>query len=208
MVEHAVVIAGGGPTGMMLAAELTLAGIDVVIVERRASFRARKLALARSALPHHRSARSAWRRRSLPRRGEGDAGAGVRRGPDGHQRLPHPPQLRDGAVAEPLRAHPGRLDRRAGRAHPARARGDGFRAGRRAASTSRCPTAHRCGRTIWSVATGAAALCARRPASTSRAGIRPRAGSSPRSRWRRCRSSACVAVVASARPKKDGWASP
>jgi 3-(3-hydroxy-phenyl)propionate hydroxylase len=36
--EHAVVIAGGGPTGMMLAAELTLAGTDVVIVERRASF--------------------------------------------------------------------------------------------------------------------------------------------------------------------------
>ncbi len=38
MADHAVVIAGGGPTGMMLAAELTLAGTDVVIVERRASF--------------------------------------------------------------------------------------------------------------------------------------------------------------------------
>jgi 3-(3-hydroxy-phenyl)propionate hydroxylase len=37
MTEHAVVIAGGGPTGMMLAAELALAGIDVAIVERRAS---------------------------------------------------------------------------------------------------------------------------------------------------------------------------
>jgi 2-polyprenyl-6-methoxyphenol hydroxylase-like FAD-dependent oxidoreductase len=36
MTDHAVVIAGGGPTGMMLAAELTLAGIDVAIVERRA----------------------------------------------------------------------------------------------------------------------------------------------------------------------------
>ncbi len=35
MAEHAVVIAGGGPTGMMLAAELALAGIDVAIVERR-----------------------------------------------------------------------------------------------------------------------------------------------------------------------------
>ncbi len=34
--EHAVVIAGGGPTGMMLAGELALAGVDVVIVERRA----------------------------------------------------------------------------------------------------------------------------------------------------------------------------
>jgi 3-(3-hydroxy-phenyl)propionate hydroxylase len=36
MTEHAVVIAGGGPTGLMLAGELALAGIDVVIVERRA----------------------------------------------------------------------------------------------------------------------------------------------------------------------------
>src|SRR5215212_602246 len=37
MIEHAVVIAGGGPTGLMLAAELALAGVDVAIVERRAS---------------------------------------------------------------------------------------------------------------------------------------------------------------------------
>src|SRR4051812_10584639 len=37
MTEHAVVIAGGGPTGLMLAGELALAGIDAVIVERRAS---------------------------------------------------------------------------------------------------------------------------------------------------------------------------
>jgi 2-polyprenyl-6-methoxyphenol hydroxylase-like FAD-dependent oxidoreductase len=33
--NHAVVIAGGGPTGLMLAAELALARVDVVIVERR-----------------------------------------------------------------------------------------------------------------------------------------------------------------------------
>ena len=37
MTEHAVVIAGGGPTGLMLAGELALASIDVAIVERRAS---------------------------------------------------------------------------------------------------------------------------------------------------------------------------
>src|ERR1700689_3864985 len=37
MSDHAVVVAGGGPTGLMLAGELALAGIDVVIVERRAS---------------------------------------------------------------------------------------------------------------------------------------------------------------------------
>jgi 3-(3-hydroxy-phenyl)propionate hydroxylase len=37
MTEHAVVIAGGGPTGLMLAAELALARVDVAIVERRES---------------------------------------------------------------------------------------------------------------------------------------------------------------------------
>jgi 2-polyprenyl-6-methoxyphenol hydroxylase-like FAD-dependent oxidoreductase len=33
--EHAVVIVGGGPTGMMLGAELALAGVDALILERR-----------------------------------------------------------------------------------------------------------------------------------------------------------------------------
>jgi 3-(3-hydroxy-phenyl)propionate hydroxylase len=36
MAEHAVVIAGAGPTGLMLAGELALAGVDVAIVELRA----------------------------------------------------------------------------------------------------------------------------------------------------------------------------
>src|SRR3954465_10667497 len=35
MTQHAVVIAGGGPAGMMLAAELALAKVDVAVVERR-----------------------------------------------------------------------------------------------------------------------------------------------------------------------------
>lgn len=35
MMEHAVVIAGAGPAGMMLAAELALAKVDVVVVEQR-----------------------------------------------------------------------------------------------------------------------------------------------------------------------------
>src|SRR3954468_804272 len=34
-IDHAVVIAGGGPAGMMLAAELALAQVDVAVVERR-----------------------------------------------------------------------------------------------------------------------------------------------------------------------------
>ena len=33
--EHDVVVVGAGPTGLTLAAELALAGVDVVIVERR-----------------------------------------------------------------------------------------------------------------------------------------------------------------------------
>lgn len=36
-IEHAVLIAGGGPTGLMLAGELALAGVDTAIVERRTS---------------------------------------------------------------------------------------------------------------------------------------------------------------------------
>jgi 2-polyprenyl-6-methoxyphenol hydroxylase-like FAD-dependent oxidoreductase len=37
MTEHAVVIVGGGPTGLMLAGELALAEVDVAIVEWRPS---------------------------------------------------------------------------------------------------------------------------------------------------------------------------
>ena len=37
MTNHSVVIAGGGPTGLMLAGELALAGVDVAVVERRPS---------------------------------------------------------------------------------------------------------------------------------------------------------------------------
>jgi len=50
--EHAVVIAGGGPTGLMLAGELALAGVDVAIVERRAS---QELAGSRSGGLHSRT---------------------------------------------------------------------------------------------------------------------------------------------------------
>ncbi|WP_241523388.1 FAD-dependent monooxygenase [Mycobacterium sp. IEC1808] len=37
MADHAVAVVGGGPTGLMLAGELALAGVDVAIVERRDS---------------------------------------------------------------------------------------------------------------------------------------------------------------------------
>jgi 2-polyprenyl-6-methoxyphenol hydroxylase-like FAD-dependent oxidoreductase len=50
--NHAVVIAGAGPTGLMLAGELALAGVDVAIVERRAS---QDLAGSRAGGLHSRS---------------------------------------------------------------------------------------------------------------------------------------------------------
>ena len=49
---HAVVIAGGGPTGMMLAGELALAKVDVALVERRAT---QELAGARAGGLHSRT---------------------------------------------------------------------------------------------------------------------------------------------------------
>ena len=52
MTEHAVAIAGGGPTGLMLAGELALAQVDVSIVERRAS---QELAGARAGGLHSRT---------------------------------------------------------------------------------------------------------------------------------------------------------
>jgi len=52
MTEHAVVIVGGGPTGLMLAGELALAGIEVSILERRTS---QKLAGSRAGGLHSRT---------------------------------------------------------------------------------------------------------------------------------------------------------
>jgi 3-(3-hydroxy-phenyl)propionate hydroxylase len=52
MRRHAVVIAGGGPTGLTLAGELALAGVDVAIVERRTS---QELAGSRAGGQHARS---------------------------------------------------------------------------------------------------------------------------------------------------------
>src|SRR5918997_4129106 len=52
MTEHAVLIAGGGPTGLMLAGELAVAGVDVAIVEPRVN---QELAASRAGGLHART---------------------------------------------------------------------------------------------------------------------------------------------------------
>ena len=88
MTEHAVVIAGGGPTGLMLAGELALAGIDVAIVERRAS---QDLAGSRAGGLHARTI-EVLDQRGIAERflSQGTRYPGRRLRPDhaGHQRLP------------------------------------------------------------------------------------------------------------------------
>ena len=128
--EHAVVIVGGGPTGLMLAGELALAGVDVAIVERRAS---QELAGSRAGGLHSRTIEILDQRGIADRflsQGQVFQVVALPHVPSGHQRLSHPAQLRPRAVAEPHRAHPGRVGRRAGGADLSRTRGDGFRAGR------------------------------------------------------------------------------
>ena len=104
MTEPAVVIAGGGPTGLMLAGELALAGIDVVIVERRAN---QDLDGSRAGGLHSRTIEVLDQRGIAERflsQGQlhpahGFGGIVVR-----HQRLPDASQLRARALAEPFRA--------------------------------------------------------------------------------------------------------
>jgi hypothetical protein len=85
--EHAVVIADAGPTGMMLAAELALARGGRRPRRATHDSRSRKLARARSARAHHRTARSARRRRAIPLERTAHAGCGLRRDTPRHQRL-------------------------------------------------------------------------------------------------------------------------
>ena len=188
---------------MMLAAELTLAGIDVVVVERRPSF---ELESPRSRGLHSRTIEV------LDQRGIADrflaegtamqvqAFAGVPLDisdfPTRHNYglallQSHVERIMSGWIDE--LGVPILREREV----------DGLRAGRRWRRRRPVRRHVAAGAATWSVATGAAAWCARPPASSSRAGIRRRAGSRPRSRWRNSRSSACGAVAASARPK-DG----
>ena len=207
MSEHAVVIAGGGPTGMMLAAELTLAGTDVLIVERRPSF---KLESSRSRGLHSRTIEVLDQRGVVDRfLAEGkamqvQAFAGV---PMDISDFP----TRHNYGLALLQSHferilAGWLDE-LGVPFLREREVTGFAQDHSgvdiALSDGTSPRAR------YLVGCDGGRSAVRKAAGIdSRAGIQPRAGSSPRSRWRSSRNSACVAVVASARPKRDGWASP
>ena len=120
MIGHAVVIAGGGPTGLMLAGELALAGVDVAIIERSAS---QDLPGSRAGGLHSRTI-EVFDQRGIAERflAEGQTAqvAAFAGTPLNISDFPTG-QLRARAVAEPHPAHTGRLGRRAGGADLSRA---------------------------------------------------------------------------------------
>jgi len=199
MAEHAVVIAGGGPTGMMLAAELTLAGTDVVIVERRASF---KLESSRSRGLHSRTIEVLDQRGVVDRflaegktmqvQAFGGVPMDISDFPTRHNYgmallQSHFERIMSGWIDE-LGVPILREREVTGFTRD----GSGVEVALSDGTSLRAKFLVGCdgGRSV------------------SRAGIQQRAGSMPRSRWRRCRNSACVAAAASAPPRRDAWASP
>ena len=108
MTDHAVVIAGGGPTGLMLAGELALAGVDVAIVERRAS---QELAGSRAGGLHARTIEVLDQRGIADRflsKGKMHQVVHFARIPLDISDFPTRHNYVLGAAAEPHRAHPGR----------------------------------------------------------------------------------------------------
>ena len=108
-----MVIAGAGPTGLMLAGELALAGVDVAIVERRPT---QELAGSRAGGLHARTIEVFDQRGIADRflsQGKTMQVAWFASIPLDISDFSHAPQLRARALAEPHRAHPGRLGRRA-----------------------------------------------------------------------------------------------
>src|SRR2546421_12590865 len=102
MTAHAVVIAGGGPTGLMLAGELALAGIDVVIVERRAN---QDVDGSRAGGLHSRTIEVLDQRGIAERflsAGEEQPGGGFAPARPGHNRPPPPAHPPPRALREPL----------------------------------------------------------------------------------------------------------
>src|SRR5215468_6919768 len=112
MTDHGVIIAGGGPSGLMLAGELALAGVDVAIVERRPS---QDVAGSRAGGLHSRTL-EVFDQRGIADRflaeGKKAQATGFAGVPFDLSGFPTPP-LQSRAAAEPHRADPRRLGRRA-----------------------------------------------------------------------------------------------
>ena len=128
--EHAVVIAGGGPTGLMLAGELALAGIDVVIVERRAS---QELDGSRAGGLHSRTIEVLDQRGIAERFLAAGQVIQVQRFAGIALDISDFPTRHNYGLAlwqSHFEPHPGRLGRRARRSDPSWPRGGGLRAGR------------------------------------------------------------------------------
>ena len=140
-----VIVAGRGPTGLMLAGELALAGVDVSIVERRPT---PELLGSRAGGFHSRTIEIFDQRGIADRflaEGQIVADGEIRHDGAGHQRLSDPASVWARAVAEPHGADPRGLDRGARRAGPSRARGHRLRAGRDRRRRRSSPRAGRAG---------------------------------------------------------------
>ena len=144
-----VIVAGGGPTGLMLASELRLHGVHVLVLEKEAE-PTRVCPRARPARAQHRGDGPARSAGAVPRARQAVPGrrffAGITKPPPDRLDTAHPyilgiPQttterLLTEHAAEARRRDPARL--RTGRAEPGRRRGD-RRAGRRHAAALALP---------------------------------------------------------------------
>jgi 2-polyprenyl-6-methoxyphenol hydroxylase-like FAD-dependent oxidoreductase len=169
--DSAVAIAGGGPTGLMLAAELALAGVEVAVLERRSG---QELDGSRAGGLHARTI-EIFDQRGVAERfvGEGqkhevvlfaEAALDIRDLPTRH---PYTLGLWQKHIERIMAEWVGELGVAIHHGHEVSASPR-----MRPASTSGWPTAGRCGPPTSSAATAAAASSAGRPASTSPVGTR------------------------------------
>ena len=108
-----VIIAGGGPTGVLLACELRLQGLRVVVLEKDTEYAAERRPVAADVLDNTRAQtvllspepgpRAVRRQPGRERRSRGQAAA--RRRPPGGP-APRADARRKGAAAEPSGHHP------------------------------------------------------------------------------------------------------
>ena len=175
MTDHAVLIAGGGPTGLMLAGELALAGVDVAILERRTN----QDLIGWRALGFHARTIEVLDQRGIAERfikeARGQQTTGFSRDPTDISDFP---TRHDYGLGLPQKHIERILADWVDELGVPTLRGcevTGFAQDEARASTSSSLTARRCARNTSSAATEAAAWSARRPGSSSRAGTRPAA---------------------------------